>query len=96
LTVQADAPGFSNCPTVPISAVKVFCASATTNIGGSGNCGPALVLSTSPQVVAGGTQGRSTFSYAVTLSFALADNWQYIAETGRSCSLSLSYSATVP
>src|ERR1019366_5223638 len=96
LTVQADSPSFSNCPTVPISAVTVSCASAATNVGRSGNCSPAFALSTSPQVVAGGNQGRSTFSYAVMLSFALADNWKYIAETSPSCSLSLSYTATVP
>src|SRR5271166_5322652 len=35
LTVQAGSPGFSNCPTVPISAVTVFCASAATNTGRS-------------------------------------------------------------
>jgi hypothetical protein len=38
----------------------------------------------------------TTFSYAVTLSFTLADNWKYIAETSPPCSLSLSYAATVP
>ena len=96
LTVQAGAPGFSNCPTVPIAAVTVFCASAVTNAGRSGNCSPPFALSTLPQVVAGGNQGMTTFSYAVTLSFTLADNWKYIAETSPPCSLSLSYAATVP
>jgi len=96
LTVQADSPTFSNCPMVPISAVTVSCASATTNTGRSGNCGPGFALSTSSQVVASGSQSRATFSYAVTLGFVLADNWKYVAETSPSCSLSLSYTATVP
>jgi hypothetical protein len=96
LTVQAGSAGFGNCPTVPVSAVTVSCASATTNTGGSGKCGPAFALSTSPQVVAGGNQSGSTFSYAVTLTFSLADNWKYIAETSPSCLLTLSYTATVP
>jgi hypothetical protein len=96
LTVQAGSPGFSNCPAIPISAVTVFCASAATNTGRSGNCSPPFALSTSPQVVARGNQGTTTFSYAVTLSFTLADNWKYTAETSPSCSLSLSYAATVP
>jgi len=96
LTVQADSPSFSNCPMVPISAVTVSCASATTNLGRSGNCSPAFALSNAPQVVARGNQGRATFSYAVMLNFALADNWKYVAETSPSCSLSLSYIATVP
>jgi hypothetical protein len=96
LTVQADSPSFSNCPMVPISAVTVSCASSTTNLGRSGNCSPSFALSTAPQIVAGGSQSRATFSYAVVLGFVLADNWKYVAETSPSCSLSLSYTATVP
>jgi hypothetical protein len=96
MTVQADSPGFGNCPTVPISAVTVSCASASANVGGSAACSPRFALSSSPQVVAAGNQARSTFSYAVTLNLTLADNWKYIAETSPSCSLSLSYTATVP
>ena len=95
LSVQADTPSFSNCPRVPISAVTVSCASAATNTR-SGNCSPAFALSTSPQVVASGNQDNGTFGYSVMLSFALADNWKYIAATSPPCSLSLSYSATVP
>jgi hypothetical protein len=96
LTVQAGSPSFINCPTVPVSAVTVSCASVSTSIGGSGTCSPPFTLSTSAQTVAGGNQGFITYSYAVTLNFTLADNWKYIAETSPSCSLSLSYIATVP
>jgi hypothetical protein len=47
-------------------------------------------------VIAGAKQGSSTFNYAVVLNFTLADSWNYIAETSSACSLSLSYTATVP
>lgn len=96
LTVQALSPGFTNCPTVPISAVTVSCASASATIGGSASCSAPFTLSTSPQVVAGGNQALLTYSYSISLNFSLNDNWKYIAETSPSCSLSLSYVATAP
>jgi hypothetical protein len=96
LTVQANASTFSNCPTVPVSAVTVSCASASTSIGGSASCSAPFTLSTTAQTVASGSQSFLTYSYSVTLNFTLADNWKYIAETSPSCSLSLSYIANVP
>lgn len=96
LTVQASSASFSSCPTVPVSAVTVSCASVSTSIGGTGTCSPSFGLSTSAQTVASGNQGTLTYNYTVTLNFTLADNWKYIAETSPSCSLSLSYVATVP
>jgi len=96
LTVQAGSSSFSTCPTVPVSAVTVTCATVNTSIGGSGACSPSFTLSPSAQTVAGGAQGPITYNYAVTLNFTLADSWKYIAETSPSCSLSLSYTATVP
>jgi hypothetical protein len=96
LAVQAGAASFANCPRIPISAVTVSCTSATANDGGTGTCSAPFALSTSPQIAAGGNQAVLTFSYAVTLNFILADSWKYIAETTPSCSLTLSYLATVP
>jgi hypothetical protein len=96
LTVQAGSAGFTNCATVPVSAVTVSCATVSTSIGGSGACSAPFTLSTSAQTVAGGTQSVLTYSYSVTINFTLADNWKYIAETSPSCSLSLSYIANVP
>ena len=61
-----------------------------------GTCSQPFALSTSAQTVAGGNQALLTYSYASPLNFTLADNWKYIAETSPSCSLSLSYIATVP
>ena len=96
LTLQATSSSFANCPTVPVSAVTVSCASVSTTFGGSGACSPSFALSTSAQTVAGGNQGFITYNYNVTLNFTLADNWKYIAEMSPSCSLSLSYVANVP
>jgi len=96
LTVQATSAGFANCPTVPVSAVTVSCASASTNSGGSGACAAPFALSTSAQTVASGSQAFLTYSYSVSINFTLADSWKYIAETSPSCSLSLSYIANVP
>lgn len=96
LTVQATSSSFTNCSTVPISAVTVSCASVSTSIGGSGSCSAPFTLTTSPQVVAGGNQSFITYSYSVAVNFTLNDSWKYIAETSPSCSLSLSYVATVP
>jgi hypothetical protein len=96
LTVQAPSSAFSSCPTVPVSAVTVSCASVSATIGGTGTCSPPFALSTAAQTVASGNQAILTFSYTVTLNFTLADNWKYIAETSPSCSLLLSYIATVP
>ncbi len=96
LAVQANAVRFVNCPTVPVSAVTVWCASATANGSKSGNCRPPFALSLAPQVVAGGSQGGGSMAYAVTLNFTLSDDWKYVAETSPLCSLSLSYTATVP
>lgn len=96
LTVQANTSSFSNCGTVPVSAVSVSCTSVYTHPAGSGFCGPPFTLSTSPQAVVSGTNKNPTDTYAVTLNFTLADNWKYIAQTSPSCSLSLSYVATLP
>lgn len=96
LTVQAASPSFTNCPNIPVSAVTVSCASIQKLLGGAGNCAPPFPLSTTPQVVASGTQQILTFDYSININFTLADNWRYIAQTNPSCSLSLTYTANVP
>lgn len=97
LTVQASAPTFTNCATVPISAVKVSCASATVgSLGGSAACSAPFQLSTAPTQAAGGAEGALAYNYSVTLNFTLADSWKYIAETSPACTLNLTYTANVP
>lgn len=99
LNVQASAPTFTNCPTVPISAVKVSCATATIGSimgAGSATCAAPFQLSTAPLQVAGGAEGTFSYNYSVTLNFTLADSWKYIAETSPQCTLSLTYTANVP
>jgi hypothetical protein len=97
LKVQANAPAFANCPTVPISAVTVSCASASAGVlGGTGTCAGSFPLSTAPVQVAGGSEGLLAYNYSVTINFTLADRWKYIAETNPACSVSLIYTADVP
>ena len=97
LRVQAKSPTFSNCPTVPVSAVTVSCASANVYaFGGSAACSGPFPLSTTAAQVAGGAEGLVAFSYSATINFTLADNWKYIAETTPPCALSLTYTADVP
>ena len=101
LTVRAAATTFTNCSTVPVSAVTVTCsaASVTSSSGAHGataNCAAAFPLSTTAQTVASGADANNTLQYSVTISFTLADNWKYIAEMSPACTLSLTYSANVP
>jgi len=95
LTVQAGAATFSNCPTVPVSAVTVSCSSTTVGGGGTGSCGAAFPLSTTAHVVTNGTEGRNSSTYTVLINFTLADSWKYIAQTSPACSLTLSYVTTL-
>ncbi|MBZ5580095.1 MAG: hypothetical protein LAP40_26340 [Acidobacteriia bacterium] len=96
LSVQGDGASFSNCPAVPISAVMVSCAGATmTGGGGSGVCSAAAPLSTTPLVVASGTQGVPSAFYRVVVRFTLSDSWKYIAQLNPPCSLSLTYIANL-
>lgn len=96
LTVRSAASSFTNCPTVPVSAVTVTCTGATVSDGGRGTCAAPFTLSTSPQILIGGNEGSGgNADYAVNLSFTLADSWKYIARTSPQCSLFLTYTATL-
>jgi hypothetical protein len=96
LSLSSAATTFTNCPTVPISAVTVTCQSAT-NGGGSGtaSCGVVSPLSTTRTTVASGTESAGNRSYSVTLSYTLTDQWKYIARTSPQCTLNITYLATV-
>jgi hypothetical protein len=65
-------------------------------LGGSGSCSGSFPLSTTPQVVASGSEGIISLNYSVTIGFTLTDNWKYIAEMGPACAISLTYTANVP
>jgi hypothetical protein len=97
LKVQAASSTFTNCSTVPVSAVTVSCSSVS--VSGSGNsksCAASFPLSTTAQTVASGSEGTFSLNYSATISFTLADNWKYIAETSPACTISLTYTANVP
>ena len=96
LTLSSAATSFTNCPTVPITAVTVTCSSASADgILSSANCGAASPLSNSPTTVASGRNGFLTSNYSVTLTYTLTDQWKYIARTSPQCTLNITYNALV-
>jgi hypothetical protein len=91
LAVQSGSSSITGCPTVPLSAVRVTCASASVSGGaGTGSCSGAFDLSTSPQQIAAGQQGDGNNNYSVSINFALAESWRYVANP--SCTFTLTYS----
>ena len=93
LQVSAAAASFTNCATIPRSAVSVACGGVTG--GTAGACGGGFTLSGVGQQIASGkevTGGNKP--YSVTVNFTLADSWSYLV--GSSCSLSVTYTVTAP
>lgn len=96
LGLSSAATTFTNCTTVPISAVTVTCTSASAGGGTStATCGAASTLSNTRTPVASGTEGTFSRSYSVTLTYTLTDQWKYIARTSPPCTLSITYNALV-
>jgi hypothetical protein len=98
LSLSSAATTFTNCSTVPISAVTVTCTTATAGGGGAtAACSAASTLSTTPTVVASGTEGGSNIvrNYSVTLTYRLADQWKYSAQMSPQCTLNITYNALV-
>lgn len=97
ISAYADRNTLNGCGTVPASAIRVSCSSATVSGGsGIGACAAPFSLSGTPQLVASGHQGSSTRTYTVNVNFSFTDSWRYIASNGPSCSLTLTYSVTAP
>ena len=98
ISVWADRSTLNGCGTVPTSAIRVSCSSATVSGGlGNGVCAAPFSLSGTPQLVASGREGLFfTFSYTVNVNFSFTDSWRYIASNGPSCSLTLTYSVNAP
>jgi hypothetical protein len=95
LSVQAGSSTFVGCATIPISAVRVNCSSATVSGGGgTGGCSGSFPLSTTSQQVAGGNEGDGTNSYSVLMNFTLDESWRYKANS--TCTLNLTYSVSAP
>jgi hypothetical protein len=87
----------NGCGTVPASAIRVSCSSATVSGGfGNGACAAPFSLSNTPQLLASGRQGLFTNTHTVNVNFSFTDSWRYIASNGASCSLALTYSVTAP
>jgi hypothetical protein len=102
ISVQANSTTLSGpgCPTgIPVTDITATCSGAAAGGVGAGK-GTAtcslITLSTSPQAFVGGNEGTNgpASNYTATLTFTLPDKWSYIATTGASCSVQLSYTAT--
>ena len=102
ITVQANASTLSGpgCPAaIPVTDITATCSAAAAGGNGSGRgtatCS-SITLSNSPQVFVSGAEGTNgpNGNYTATLTFTLPDKWAYIATTGASCSVQLSYTAT--
>jgi len=97
LQVYAAGTTFSNCTSIPVSAVTITCTSVFDPGNNDVSCASPVTLSTSPVTVASGTlptAGSST-SFWVTFSYTFTDNRKYIAQTSSSCTLNVTYLATV-
>jgi hypothetical protein len=97
LSVRANSPTLTNCPSVPVSAIRVRCVSVSVGgiPAGSGSCAQPFALSTTAQTVASGTQGRLVAGYNISLSYEFTDSWRYRGATAPPCSLTLTHSIYV-
>lgn len=95
LTVQAASASFTNCATVPTSAITVSCSLVTG--GFLGACRAAFPLSTVAQQVASGRESPfANAPFTVNINFTLADSWRYIAKQSPACTQTLTYLVTAP
>jgi hypothetical protein len=99
LSVTAGAATFTGCTTIPASAVKATCATASVvNVSGSAGtaaCSAGANLSTSALTIATGNEGKVN-DFTITINFVLTDSWSYIAQTSPLCPLTLTYSLNAP
>jgi len=97
LSVRANSSTLANCPAVPVSAIRVRCASVSVGgiPAGSGTCAQPFLLTTTSQKVAAGTQGRIFANYAISIIYEFTDSWKYRGATSPPCSLTLTYAIYV-
>ena len=100
LKLQPAASTFTSCSNVPISAVKITCASIvdTALLGGSSkSCNSNFNLSAASQTLASGTDPAVGLLFQRTVNFTVGftDSWQYQATSSSSpCTITLNYSLT--
>lgn len=102
LSVGATSNTFPGCLTVPVRAVTLRC-SAASAVGGNAKGATAacaasnftpLATSIPGSTVASGSEPQSqSADYSVTLSYQLADSWQYIPNI---CPLNITYTVNAP
>ncbi len=90
-SVAVSAPAsFTNCSTVPVTAVTAT-ATCTTTVGTS-NCTSGALSTGGTTIATGRHTGSGADAYTITIAFTLADSWAYIASAA--CSLAVTYSIT--
>lgn len=97
LTVRGGNSTFTNCGFLPVSAVRVACASVSVAGNGNaptGSCSSQFDLSTSPGTVASGLQGTGSDDLTILINYTLTDAWKYPGKISPSCSLTLNYTVT--
>lgn len=91
LSVQAASVRVSNCDKIPPSAFRIACSAVSVAKHGNGVCASPVPLSTSPQVIASGSQGDHNYNSTAEIQVQFLDSWRYPAATAPACSLTLSY-----
>lgn len=100
LYVESESASMSGCGSIPASALKVTCTSASHDSGnnsGKAYCAASPVaVSTSRAVAAYGNQGNRDHNVRVDLQVTMADSWRYQAALSPSCTISLRYTVDAP
>ncbi len=98
LSVRGPAGGsFTNCATVPNSAVRVNAPSGTVS-GGGGTyvAGGQITLTSADQQIASGKEGNGTRNYTANVTYTIVDAWRFIPSTAVNCTLSVTYTVNAP
>ncbi|MSV30185.1 MAG: hypothetical protein EXQ52_15790 [Bryobacterales bacterium] len=98
LSVRGQAGGsFTNCSTVPNSAVRVNAPSGTNTGGGATYvAGGQITLTSANQQIASGIEGTGTRNYTANVTYTIVDAWRFRPSTAVSCTLSVTYTVNAP
>ena len=92
INIKANTANFTNCATVPVSAIQVASCSAVVTSSGSGTCLAApFSLTTGDQALVTGKQPAGSGTSTTTITFTVAESWRYIGAISPLCTLSLTY-----
>jgi hypothetical protein len=98
LSVRGPASGsFTNCATIPNSAVRVSAPSGTVNGGGGSYvAGGTITLTSSDQQIASGLEGTGTRNYTANVTYTIVDAWRFIPSGALGCTMAVTYTVNAP